>query len=165
VGIHNIDIITYKKGGIFMRLTVYLAGQIHDEWREEIKKLAVQKELPIDFVGPMENHDRSDDIGEEIIGKQPNPVLKDEAASQINNLRTQVLMNKSDIVVALFGTTYKQWNTAMDASAAITLGKPLILIRPEELHHPLKELSNKAQVVVEKPEQAVQALSYIFDTE
>lgn len=148
-----------------MRLTVYLAGQIHDQWREEIKDLAVQKKLPIDFVGPMEHHGRSDDIGEEIIGKQPNPVLKDEAASQINNLRTQVLMNKSDIVVALFGTTYKQWNTAMDASAAISLGKPLILIRPEELHHPLKELSNKAQVVVEKPEQAVQALSYIFDTE
>jgi YtoQ family protein len=148
-----------------MRLTVYLAGQIHDQWREEIKDLAVQKKLPIDFVGPMENHDRSDDIGEEIIGKQPNPVLKDEAASQINNLRTQVLMNKSDIVVALFGTTYKQWNTAMDASAAISLGKPLILIRPEELHHPLKELSNKAQVVVEKPEQAIQALAYIFATE
>jgi YtoQ family protein len=148
-----------------MRLTVYLAGQIHDQWREEIKDLAVQKKLPIDFVGPMENHGRSDDIGEEIMGKQPNPVLKDEAASQINNLRTQVLMNKSDIVVALFGTTYKQWNTAMDASAAISLGKPLILIRPDELHHPLKELSNKAQVVVEKPEQAVQALSYIFDTE
>lgn len=148
-----------------MRLTVYLAGQIHDDWREEIKELAASRMLPIDFVGPMENHGRSDDIGEEIIGKQSNPVLKDEAASQFNNLRTQVLMNKADIVVALFGTTYKQWNTAMDASAAVTLGKPLILIRPEELHHALKELSNKAQVVVERPEQAVQALSYIFESE
>jgi YtoQ family protein len=149
----------------FMRLTVYLAGQIHDQWRDEIKNAAAEKKLPIDFVGPMENHDRSDDIGEEIVGVQPNPVLKDEAASQVNNLRTQVLMNKADIVIALFGTTYKQWNTAMDASAAITLGKPLILIRPEEMHHPLKELSNKAQVVVEKPMQAVQALAYIFETE
>lgn len=40
----------------------------------------------------MTDHDRSDNIGEEILGKQPNAVLKDEAASQINNLRTQVLL-------------------------------------------------------------------------
>lgn len=148
-----------------MELTVYLAGQIHDDWREDIKKEAEKRGLPIHFVGPMENHDRSDNIGEEILGTQPNKVLKDEAASAINNLRTQVLLGKSDIVIALFGEKYKQWNTAMDASAAISLGKPLILVRPESLHHPLKELSNKAQVTVETPEQALQALSYIFETE
>lgn len=148
-----------------MELTVYLAGQIHDDWREDIKKEAEKRGLPIHFVGPMENHDRSDNIGEEILGTQPNKVLKDEAASAINNLRTQVLLGKSDIVIALFGEKYKQWNTAMDASAAASLGKPLILVRPESLHHPLKELSNKAQVTVETPEQALQALSYIFETE
>lgn len=148
-----------------MELTVYLAGQIHDDWREDIKKEAEKRGLPIHFVGPMENHDRSDNIGEEILGTQPNKVLKDEAASAINNLRTQVLLGKSDIVIALFGEKYKQWNTAMDASAAISLGKPLILVRPESLHHPLKELSNKAQVTVKTPEQALQALSYIFETE
>lgn len=31
----------------------------------------------------------------------------------------------------------------MDASYAIAKGKPLIIIRPESLHHPLKELSNE----------------------
>lgn len=148
-----------------MELTVYLAGQIHDDWREEIKNEAKDKGLPLNFVGPMENHDRSDNIGEEILGEQPNKVLKDEVASSINNLRTQVLLGKSDIVIALFGEQYKQWNSAMDASAAINLGKPLILVRPESLHHPLKELSNKAQVVVETPQQALQALSYIFEAE
>src|SRR5699024_6595370 len=138
---------------------------IHDDWRDKIKTDAKNKGLPLVFTGPMENHDRSDDIGEEILGSQPNKVLKDEAASSINNLRTQVLLGKSDVVIALFGEQYKQWNSAMDASAAITLGKPLILVRPESLHHPLKELANKAQVVVETPEQALQALSYIFETE
>ncbi|MDR7241394.1 MULTISPECIES: YtoQ family protein [Priestia] len=146
-----------------MNLTVYLAGQIHDNWRDEIKNQAEQLNLPLTFVGPMTDHDRSDNIGEEILGKQPNAVLKDEAASQINNLRTQVLLKKSDVVIALFGEKYKQWNSAMDASTAIALDKPLILVRPEELHHPLKELSNKAQVVVETPEQALQALAYIFE--
>ncbi|MCA0992376.1 YtoQ family protein [Pseudalkalibacillus hwajinpoensis] len=147
-----------------MELTVYLAGQIHDDWRNELKENAIKMELPIQFVGPMESHDRSDNIGEEIKGEQPNKILKDEAASEINNLRTHVLLHKSDVVIALFGENYKQWNSAMDAATAIALQKPLILIRPESLHHPLKELSNKAQVTVENTDQALKALSYIFET-
>ena len=71
-------------------------------------------------------------------------------------------MNKADVVVALFGEKYKQWNTAMDVSAAITMGKPTIIIRPESLIHPLKELSNKANVTVETVEQAIEVLGYIY---
>ncbi|WLR44213.1 YtoQ family protein [Bacillus carboniphilus] len=146
-----------------MEIIVYLAGEIHTTWRDEFKEKAKALQLPITFVSPMENHDRSDNIGEEILGEMPNKVFKDEAASQINNLRTEVLMNKADLVIALFGEKYKQWNTAMDASSAITSNKPLILIRPETLHHPLKELSNKANVTVETINQAIKALSYILE--
>ena len=146
-----------------MNLTVYLAGEIHTNWREELKEKTKALNLSIDFVGPMTDHDKSDNIGEIILGEQPNPIAKDEAASKINNLRTQILMQKSDLVIALFGEKYKQWNTAMDASTAITLHKPLILIRPENLHHPLKELSNKANVTVETVDQALKALHYIFE--
>lgn len=146
-----------------MRLTVYLAGEIHSPWRQEIKEKAQALKLPVDFVGPMEDHDRSDDIGEEILGKQPDAIFRDAAASSINNLRTQVLMQKADLVIALFGEKYRQWNTAMDASQAIAYGKPLILIRPKELHHPLKELSQKANVTVETINQAIKVLSYIFE--
>ncbi|WP_252313573.1 YtoQ family protein [Sinobaca sp. H24] len=146
-----------------MQLNVYLAGQIHDNWREDFREKAEDKNLPLTFSRPMENHERSDNIGEEILGKQPNSIAKDEAASSFNNLRTQLLMQKADVVVALFGEQYKQWNTAMDASAALTMQKPLIIIRPKELHHPVKELANKANAVVETPEQALQALAYVFD--
>ncbi|MHC0552890.1 YtoQ family protein [Salinicoccus sp. CNSTN-B1] len=146
-----------------MELTVYLAGQIHDDWREDVKRLAKEKDLPLNFVGPQTVHDRSDDIGEAILGEQPSGYFKDDAASAINNLRTEVLMQKSDVVIALFGEKYKQWNTAMDASAAVTLGKPLIIVRPEDLIHPLKELSNKANVTVETVEQALDVLAYIYE--
>ncbi|MGF9979403.1 YtoQ family protein [Viridibacillus arvi] len=146
-----------------MELTVYLAGEIHSNWRQELKEKAEVLGIPLNFVGPMENHDRSDFIGEEILGEQPNAIYRDEAASKINNFRTQILMRKSDVVIALFGEKYKQWNTAMDASAAVALDKPLIVIRPENLHHPLKELSNKANVTVETVDQAVKVLAYIFD--
>ncbi|UUH69434.1 YtoQ family protein [Bacillus subtilis] len=148
-----------------MEFIVYLAGEIHSNWREEIKEKTKSLKLPITFVGPMENHDRSDNIGEEIMGVQPNAVLKDDKASDISNFRTAVLMNKADFVIALFGEKYKQWNTAMDASYAIAKGKPLIIIRPESLHHPLKELSNKANITVETVNQAIKALSYLFETE
>ena len=112
----------------------------------------------------MENHERSDNIGEEIMGKQADSIAKDDAASDLNNFRTSVLMNKADVVIALFGEKYKQWNTAMDASYAIAKGKPLIIIRPESLHHPLKELSNKANITVETVNQAIKSLSYVFES-
>ncbi|NBI29342.1 YtoQ family protein [Chengkuizengella marina] len=146
-----------------MELVVYLAGQIHDDWREQFRNKIKEKGFPIQTVGPQENHDRSDEIGELIKGTQPNAIYRDEAASQMNNLRTTVLMNKADVVVALFGSKYKQWNTAMDAATAIQMGKPVILVRSEEFHHALKELSNKSQVVVETLDQAVEALAYILE--
>lgn len=148
-----------------MQLTVYLAGEIHSQWRDEIKEKSQSLKLPVTFVGPMENHDRSDNIGEDILGEQPNAILKDDAASDLNNFRTELLLNKADVVIARFGEKYKQWNTAMDASSAIAKGKPLILIRPKELHHPLKELSNKANITVETVNQAIKALSYVFEQE
>ncbi|MFP3749016.1 YtoQ family protein [Bacillus altitudinis] len=148
-----------------MQLTVYLAGEIHSQWRDEIMEKSQSLKLPVTFVGPMENHDRSDNIGEDILGGQPNAILKDDAASDLNNFRTELLLNKADVVIARFGEKYKQWNTAMDASSAIAKGKPLILIRPKELHHPLKELSNKANITVETVNQAIKALSYVFEQE
>ncbi|WP_186578339.1 YtoQ family protein [Aquibacillus kalidii] len=145
-----------------MELVVYLAGQIHDNWREQVKLKAQAKSLPLTFVGPQEDHELSDSIGETILGKQQNYLYRDDTASAINNLRTKVLLQKADVVVALFGEKYKQWNTAMDASTAIAMNKPTIIIRPESLIHPLKELSNKANVTVETIDQAIDVLEYIY---
>ncbi|MBM6613781.1 YtoQ family protein [Desemzia sp. RIT804] len=146
-----------------MELTVYLAGQIHDEWREQLKEQVAAQNLPYRFVGPQTNHEVSDNIGEEILGKQPNSLVKDDKASDINNFRTQVFLQKADIVIALFGEEYRQWNTAMDAATAVQLNKPLIIVRPKSLIHPLKELTNKANVTVETIQQAVQILEYVFN--
>src|SRR5690625_3949870 len=146
-----------------MNVTVYLAGEIHTNWREQLEEKAKEANLPVTFVSPQTNHDLSDDIGENILGEQPGPYYKDDAASDINNFRTQVMMQKADIVIALFGEQYRQWNTAMDASAAISLGKPTIIIRPESLIHPLKELSNRANVTVETVDQAIEVLAYIYE--
>lgn len=145
-----------------MEFTVYLAGHIHGDWRDEVIEKVEGKNLPFKFVSPQTDHDLSDAIGEEILGEQPNDLYKDRAASDVNNFRTQVLMQKADIVIALFGEDYRQWNSAMDAATAATLGKPLIIIRPESVSHGLKELANKANVTVENVDQAVQVLEYLL---
>lgn len=146
-----------------MEIVVYLAGQIHDDWRDQLANKANERDLPLVFVSPQTNHDLSDDIGENILGKQPGNFYRDDAASSINNFRTEILMQKADVIIGLFGEEYRQWNTAMDVSAAITLNKPTMIIRPESLIHPLKELSNKANVTVETVDQALDVLAYIFD--
>lgn len=142
-----------------MRLTVYLAGEIHSSWRNDLREKC--SNLPIDFVAPMDDHDQSDAIGEDILGVQATPLLKDDTASQFNNLRTRVLMTKADVVVAYFGEKFKQWNTAMDAGIALASDKPVILVNDGASSHALKELSNRAQATVTSLDQVVSALGYI----
>jgi len=145
-----------------MRLTVYLAGQIHDDWRDRLRAEAMRREIDVEFVGPQDEHDLSDGIGEQILGEQESARWKDEVASQVNNLRTRVLMSRSDAVVAQFGEKFRQWNAAMDAGIAIALGKPLIIVRDPSLHHALKEVSQRAQMTVDRPEQVLDALEYVL---
>lgn len=145
-----------------MRLTVYLAGQIHDDWRDQLRQQAEAREISVEFVGPQDEHDLSDGIGEQILGEQESARWRDELASQVNNLRTRILMQRSDVVVAQFGDKFRQWNAAMDAGIAIALGKPLIVVRDPSLHHALKEVSQRAQMTVDRPEQVLDALEYVL---
>lgn len=74
-----------------MKLTVYLAGEIHTDWRDELIGAVQAKGLDIEFVSPQLNHDLSDGIGEQIKGEQPDNYFRDLAASDVNNFRTQVM--------------------------------------------------------------------------
>lgn len=111
-------------------LTIYLAGEIHSGWRDELRGLIADRGLPVTFVGPQEEHDRSDDIGEAILGEQPNARYRDLMGARANTLRTRVMLRRADLVVAYFGTEYRQWNTAADAGAAVAAGVPLLLVGP-----------------------------------
>jgi len=144
-------------------ITIYLAGEIHSDWRERIREELTKRDLPVRFVGPQEVHDRSDDIGEAILGKQPDDRYRDLMGARANTLRTRVLLRKADLVIAYFGEKYRQWNTATDAGAAVAAGIPLLLVRDEGLIHPLKELDAMATMTVETLEQAAEAVAYIFE--
>lgn len=144
-------------------LTIYLAGEIHGPWRTQLRELVSNRGLDVRFVGPQEDHDRSDAAGEDILGAQPSNRYRDLVGAGVNNLRTRVLMRQADMTVAYFGDQYKQWNTAADAGASVAAGIPLLLIRSPDLVHALKELDALATFTVETLEQAAEAIAYVFE--
>ena len=109
-------------------LSVYLSGEIHSDWREEIYKGVSFAALSIKFNTPVTDHDNSDDCGVTILGDEDNLFWKDHKGAKLNAIRTKTLIEKSDVVVVRFGDKYKQWNAAFDAGFAAALGKPLIVM-------------------------------------
>jgi YtoQ family protein len=144
-------------------IVIYAAGEIHSEWRDELRGHLERLGVDAEIVGPQEVHDRSDSVGEDILGAQPGPMYRDLMGARVNTLRTRVLMQRADMCIAFFGPKYKQWNTASDAGAAVASGLPLILVRAEEHVHALKEMDALATLTVESLEQAAQAVAYIFE--
>ena len=142
---------------------VYLSGEIHSDWRDQIKNGCSAKDLPIDLVAPVTNHDASDDCGVEILGQEDNDFWKDHKGAQVNAIRTRTLIEKSDIVVVKFGDKYRQWNAAFDAGFAAALGKPMIILHDTNLTHALKEVDAAALAVTQTPDQVVRVLNYAIN--
>ena len=143
-----------------MSLKVYLSGEIHTNWREEIIDKCNKENLKIEFSSPSTNHELSDDVGVEILGKEDKKFWHDNKSAKINAIRTRSSIKKSDIVVVRFGDKYKQWNAAFDAGYASALNKSLIIIHNEEHQHALKEIDAAALAVAKTVEEVVNILKY-----
>lgn len=143
-----------------MTLKVYLSGEIHTNWREEIMDGAAA--LDVTFSSPVTDHGASDDCGVAIMGAEENKFWHDRKGAQLNAIRTRKGIEDADIVVVRFGDKYKQWNAAFDAGMASALGKSLIVLHGPEHQHPLKEVDAAALAVAEHPIQVVQMLEYIL---
>lgn len=144
-----------------MKLTVYLSGEIHSNWRDDIADGIKEAGLDIILTGPNTNHADSDDCGDQILGSEAEAFWKDHKAAKINALRTRKLIADADIVVVRFGDKYKQWNAAFDAGYASALGKSLIIQHDPSITHPLKEVDAAAMAVCETPQQVVEIFKYI----
>ena len=81
----------------------------------------------------------------------------------VNAIRTRTLIGAADIVVVRFGDKYRQWNAAFDAGFAAALGKPLVVLHPEDFNHALKEVDAAALAVARDPAQIVALLTYVID--
>ena len=143
--------------------TVYLSGEIHTDWRDQIIAGCKQTGLPVEFVGPVTVHADSDDCGAVILGEEDKPFWRDQKGAQMNAVRTRTLIEKADIVVVRFGEKYKQWNAAFDAGFAAALGKALIVMHGADHQHALKEVDGAALAVCETPEQVARMLKYVIE--
>ena len=144
-------------------LNIYLAGEIHSDWRDEIIKLTKKNDLNVNFSSPVTDHDASDNCGVEILGNEENQYWKDNKGAKLNAIRTRKEIENSDIVIVKFGEKYKQWNAAFDAGYAAALNKSLIIIHSDEHQHALKEVDAAALAVVKNNDQVVKILNYVIN--
>ena len=144
-----------------MTLKIYLSGEIHTDWREQI--MASAQGLDVAFSGPVTDHAASDDCGVAILGAEPDKFWHDHKGAKVNAIRTRRGIESADIVVVRFGTEYKQWNAAFDAGYAAALGKSLIVLNPPEHGHALKEVHAAALAVTNDPAQVAQIFRYVLD--
>lgn len=143
-----------------MTLKVYLSGEIHTDWREQI--IEGSQGLDVQFDSPVTDHDASDDCGVRILGAEPNKFWHDHKGAKLNAIRTRKGIEEADVVVVRFGEKYKQWNAAFDAGYAAALGKSLIVLHGADHQHALKEVDAAALAVAEEPAQVVQMLRYVL---
>jgi YtoQ family protein len=144
-----------------MTLKIYLSGEIHTDWRDQITQGAAGMDVLFD--GPVTDHAASDDCGVAIMGAEPDKFWHDNKGANLNAIRTRHGIQNADIVVVRFGEKYKQWNAAFDAGYAAALGKSLIVMHGPDHQHPLKEVDAAALAVVQEPLQVVESRRYLLD--
>ncbi|MEM7429949.1 MAG: YtoQ family protein [Pseudomonadota bacterium] len=146
-----------------MNWNVYLSGEIHTDWRNEIEEAVRAAGLPVSFAAPVTNHPASDDCGVAILGAEQNKFWHDNKGANVNAIRTRTMIEKADVVVVRFGEKYKQWNAAFDAGYAAALGKALIIMHGPDHQHALKEVDAAALAVTETPAQVADILRYVIN--
>ena len=144
---------------------LYLSGEIHTNWRDEIKSLCSKKNLSVIINSPNTNHDDSDDCGVKILGNEENKFWHDYKGASINSIRNTTLIKNADILIVKFGEKYRQWNAAFDAGTAKALEKPIITLHDENLNHALKEINQAAAASCRSVEEVVKILSYVINGE
>jgi YtoQ family protein len=144
-----------------MSWKVYLSGEIHTDWREQIMQGTDKLGLDISYTSAVTEHDASDAAGDHL-GHEDNNFWRDHKSAKVNAIRTKNLIEICDIAVIRFGDKYKQWNAAFDAGCCASLGKPYITLHDESIIHPLKEVDAAAMAWAQTPEQVIETLKYVI---
>ncbi|MDH3225983.1 MAG: YtoQ family protein [Thermoleophilia bacterium] len=142
-----------------MEWNVYLSGEIHSDWREQIVAGASERCLPVSFSSAVTDHVASDAAGDRL-GPESEGFWRDHKSAKVNAIRTRTLIAHADIAVVRFGGAYRQWNAAFDAGVCAALGKPYITLHDPELVHALKEVNGAAMAWAATADQVVGILAY-----
>jgi YtoQ family protein len=144
-----------------MALTVYLSGEIHTSWRDEIMAETQKAGLAINYVSAVTNHEASDAAGDHL-GSEEKHFWRDHKSAKVNAIRTKSMLKQSDIAVIRFGQEYKQWNAAFDAGQCAALDIPYITLHDANIIHPLKEVDAQAMAWATTTAQVASILAYVL---
>ena len=140
-------------------MKIYLSGEIHTDWRDQIITGCKAKNLPVTFISANNDHESSDAAGD-CLGEEENQFWRDHKSAKVNAIRIQNAIKSCDLAVIRFGNNYKQWNAAFDAGFCAALAKPYITLHDESIIHPLKEVDGSAHAWATTTDQVVQLIEY-----
>jgi len=143
-----------------MSWTIYLSGEIHTDWREQLITAATERNLPLRFTSAVTDHPASDGAGD-VLGAEQDSFWRDHKSAKVNAIRTTTLLQQCDIAIIRFGDKYRQWNAAYDAGQCAALAKPYITLHDEALVHPLKEVDAGAMAWATDCAQVLEILAYV----
>ena len=143
-----------------MTWKVYLSGEIHSNWRQQIIDGSSANNLPIAFTSAVTNHEASDAAGD-LLGAEQDAFWRDHKSSKVNAIRTKTHLQNCDIAISRFGEKFKQWNAAFDAGFCAAKGTPYITLHDEDIIHALKEVDAAAMAWAKTPGQVVEILKYV----
>ena len=143
-----------------MTWKVYLSGEIHSNWRQQIIDGSSANNLPIAFTSAVTNHEASDAAGD-LLGAEQDAFWRDHKSSKVNAIRTKTHLQDCDIAIIRFGEKFKQWNAAFDAGFCAAKGKPYMTLHDEDISHALKEVDAAAMAWAKTPGQVVEILKYV----
>ena len=144
-----------------MNWNIYLSGEIHTDWRQQIKDGCDALNLSITFTSAVTDHEASDSAGD-LLGKEDDNFWRDHKSAKVNAIRTKTLIENCDLAIVRFGDKYKQWNAAFDAGQCAALDTPYITLHNEDIIHPLKEVDASAMAWTTTPQQVVEILEYVI---
>lgn len=144
-----------------MDWNIYLSGEIHTDWRQQLIEGCESHNLPVEFTSAVTNHEASDAAGD-ILGAEESSFWRDHKSAKVNAIRTKTLIESCDLAVVRFGSKYKQWNAAFDAGYCAALGTPYITLHDDDIIHPLKEVDAAALAWATNPAQVVEILKYVI---
>lgn len=141
---------------------IYLSGEIHTDWRDQIIQGTEKLGLPVQFNSAVTNHDASDAAGD-LLGEESNQFWRDHKSAKVNSIRIKTQIEQADLVVIRFGDKYKQWNAAFDAGYCAALGTPYITLHDDSIIHPLKEVDASAMAWAQDTDQVVEIIRYLIE--
>src|SRR5690625_6997360 len=85
-----------------MSFSVYLSGEIHTDWRDEIQRGAEAAGLDVEFTSPVTDHPASDAAGDHL-GSNTSQFWRDHQSAKVNAIRTDrksTRLNSSHVAIS-----------------------------------------------------------------